>query len=181
MKLNKILAMCAAVVIASPTAVLAEDKAAQPDRVEIEWQNPKEFTDVKAANGHRGKFRDSTFAKLEKHLEKLAEHLPEGTKLKMTVTDLDLAGKVWPGHFSGLDTTSDVRVVKRIDIPRMNFSYELVDANGTVVKSGEENLKDMAFQDRLSKHRRHDSLRYEKTMLKNWFSKEFGDQLIAKN
>jgi hypothetical protein len=103
----------------------------------------------------------------------------------MKVSDLDLAGQVWPASFVGLGHgTSDVRVIKNIDIPRMKFSYQLVDESGQVLQQAEVNLKDMSFQERSNHLFRNEPLRYEKNMLKRWFAQEFElqiDQKVANN
>ncbi len=100
----------------------------------------------------------------------------------MTVTNLDLAGQVWPASFVGFGhSASDVRLVKHHDIPRMNFSYKLTEKDGTVVKEGEVKLKDMGFQDHIIRaSARDEPLRYEKNMIKQWFDDEF-PKLIVKN
>ncbi|MDO6692926.1 DUF3016 domain-containing protein [Aliiglaciecola sp. 3_MG-2023] len=149
--------------------------------VEITWENPKEFRDVKPTLQSRTKFREQTFEDLEEYINKLAEDLPDGQKLTMTVSDLDLAGEVWPSSFVGMGTGGgEVRVVKQLDIPRMTFSYALTDASGTVLHSADEvKLKDMMFMDNANFLSKSDSLRYEKEMIKDWFKDEFPD-LIAK-
>lgn len=156
-----------------------ENRLDESERVSVTWINPKEFTDIKATNEVRTRFRNRTMEKLHKYIDKLAQDLPEGQMLKFNVTDLDLAGRVWPAHFVGFNGANDVRVVKQIEIPRMNFSFELVDAKGSVIRAGEKNLKDMAFLDRISSVNRSDSLRHEKTMLKRWFKREFKEELNA--
>ncbi len=170
----------AGVIAAMTSPVIANETNETEHLVDITWENPKDFTDLKPANGVRKKFRDNTLAKLQTYMDKLATSLPEGQQLKMTVTDVDLAGQVWPGHFVGFNAGSDVRIVKRVYIPRIEFSYQLVDDQGNVIKSGEEHLKDMSFLDRSTAGlRRHDTLRYEKRMLKDWFRDEF--DLLASN
>lgn len=153
----------------------ANNLQAEISRVQIEWQDPTSYSDVRAANQSRKHFREKTFNRLEKHLEKLASKLPDGQTLKLSVTDLDLAGRVWPGSFMGLNTAGDVRIVKRVDFPSMQFSYTLVDAQNSVIKTGEEKLRDLSFQDRANRHFRSDALRYEKRMLDDWFGKTFKD------
>ncbi|XOV79709.1 MAG: DUF3016 domain-containing protein [Aestuariibacter sp.] len=179
MKICKLL--IALVAISAAFQVVAETSEAESNRISVEWQDPKDFTDMKATNGHRQRFRENTMNELEEYLAKLAEDLPDGQTLKMVVTDVDLAGRVWPGRFVGFDSATDVRVVKRIDIPRMNFKYELLDANGDTIKSDEIKLKDMGFQDSGITRHDHGSLRYEKRMLKRWFKREFDEQLVAMN
>lgn len=172
--MNKYLIPLGALSIMASATVNAEaHPTEESDRVEIEWKDPKSYSDVRSANQPRTRFRESTFKKLEQHLEKLAIKLPEGQTLKLTVTDLDLAGQVWPGHMVGLNSTSDVRMIKRIDIPRMNFAFQLLNASGNVLKEGEEKLKDMNFQDHINRHFNNDSLRYEKKMLDDWFKDTF--------
>lgn len=149
--------------------------------VEIVWENPKEFRDVESTMASRSKFREQTFKQLEEYFNELAEDLPNGQVLSLTVTDLDLAGEVWPASFVGLGhSPSEVRLVKRIYIPRMTFSYSLKDGSGEMVKQADVDLKDMSFQDRFNPFFDSESLRYEKNMIKEWFEDEFPD-LIAKN
>ena len=150
-------------------------------QVEINWQNPEKYRDVRPTMESRIKFREHTFEQLQEYFEKLAEKLPGDQKLLLNVTDLDLAGQVWPGSFVGLGySTSEIRVIKNIDIPRMNFSYKLVNAADELIQEGDVELKDMAFMDRSNRFFNSESLRYEKNMLKNWFNDEF-PELVVKN
>lgn len=153
--------------------VIADEMEEEEDtgKVKIEWQNPDKYIDVRPSNQSRKRFQESTFNKLEAFLEKLAEKLPEGQSLTMTVTNLDLAGHVWPGHMAGMNSTQEIRVIKRVDFPRMYFSFSLLDADGNIVKQGDEELKDMSFQDRTIGRTQNDALRYEKNMLESWFNK----------
>ena len=110
----------------------------------------------------------------------LAEVLPDGQTLKITVTNLDLAGQVWPASFVGLgQSASDVRLIKSIDIPRIAFNYELLNSNDEILKQGEQNLKDMSFQDRHNPFFSSESLRYEKNMLRMWFEDQFRQEAEA--
>ena len=111
---------------------------------------------------------------LGEYFEELAESLPEGQQLSINVTNVDLAGHVWPTFGTG---AMDMRVIRDIDIPRMTFSYSLSE-NDEVIKSSEVSLKDMAFMNRGSTIRNSDLLRYEKVMLKRWFDREFSDTLV---
>lgn len=159
----------------------SDEEAAQSDSIAtINWLNPKDYADVRAANESRSRFSKRVFNRLDEYFNELAEELPEGHTIDITVNDLDLAGQVWPAQFVGLGhSTGDVRLIKRVDIPRIKFSYVLKN-NGNVVKEAEVNLKDMGFLDRLAGRYKSDPLRYEKRMLNDWFSDEFSEQ-IAKN
>lgn len=150
--------------------------------VEINWKDPESYTDVRPSNESRSGFQKRTFAALEKTFVTLAEALPDGQKLTITVTNLDLAGEVWPSSFVGLgqSAASDVRLIKRIDIPRMKFSYTLTDANGAELKSADVSIKDMGFMDGINRHFNSDPLRYEKAMIEDWFGDELAPQTAQK-
>lgn len=169
-------------VLAAAAAAVASSFSYAKADVEITWENPKEFRDVRPTIQSRSNFREQTFSHIEEYVNKLAEELPDGQTLSINVTDLDLAGQVWPSPFVGFSSGGgDVRVVKAIDIPRMTFSYTLKDAAGVVVQSADEvKLKDMSFMDRSNFSSRNDPLRYEKKMIEDWFQDEF-PELISKN
>jgi hypothetical protein len=148
--------------------------------VEVQWQHPKEYKDVRPTSGTRHGFRQSTFKKLDEYLLELAQSLPDQHKLILTVTDLDLAGQVWPASFTGIGQgMTDIRVIKRIDIPRINFSYELLSSVGKVIQQAKVQLKDMSFLERSNRHFGSESLHYEKNMLKQWFNQEFKALLVS--
>ncbi|MBC3766589.1 DUF3016 domain-containing protein [Neptunicella marina] len=148
--------------------------------LDIDWQKPDEYRDVKPVSQTKASYQKHVFKTLAEELTKQLEDLPDGYKLSMTVTNLDLAGEVWPGMMVGIDTSSDIRLVKQMDIPRMDFSYQLTDASGVVVKEGDEELKDMAFMDRGSRIGSRQPLYYEKEMLKRWVRETFSDYMTRK-
>ena len=150
-------------------------------QVEITWEDPESYADVKPSNESRVRFRERTFKNIEEYFAELAEKLPDDQTLSITVTDLDLAGQVWPSQFVGLgNSTGDVRLIKQIDIPRMKFSYTLSDSSGNVIQSDDVNIKDMGFMDSITVHRNHEGLVYEKAMIKDWYDDTFSEQYIAK-
>lgn len=147
--------------------------------VKVDWQNPDDYTDIRPVNQTRSSFQRQVFKELEAELTELAESLPDGQVLSLTVTDLDLAGQVWPGNFIGFgqSAASDVRLIKSLYIPRMAFSYTLTDTTGATLQSADVRLKDMMFMDRANHAFRSDSLRYEKNMLRNWFADELAGSI----
>jgi hypothetical protein len=167
------------IIFSALTLSLSNQVSAQAE-VEIEWDKPEKYRDVRPSSESRKRFRETTFKRINEYMNKLALALPENQKLVMQVSDLDLAGQVWPASFVGFGhSASDVRIIKSIDIPRINFSYQLLDESGEVVQQAEVKLKDMSFLDRIGRSIRNEPLRYEKHMLKRWFNKEF-DSHIAK-
>jgi hypothetical protein len=141
---------------------------------EVTWFEYKKYRDIHPSNEGRKHFRERVFYNLEKHLSKLAEKLPEGQVLKIKVTDVDLAGDT---HIGGI---SQIRIIKEMYSPRMSFSYELVNADGSIAISDEIVLKDMNFMRGSSLKYRNSSLGYEKKMLDDWFAKTFKERFVEK-
>lgn len=141
---------------------------------EVTWADHEKYRDIYSGSDGRKSFRERTFKNLEKHFAKLAENLPEGQVLKINVTDVDLAGDARSGGINQL------RVVKEIYFPRMNFSYELINTDGSILTSDEIVLKDMNFMMGSNLKYRNKSLGYEKKMLDDWFFNAFKEYLVEK-
>ncbi|AWB67108.1 DUF3016 domain-containing protein [Saccharobesus litoralis] len=136
-------------------------------QLHIEWQSPEKYTDIRPGNwGSKTKFQQHVTAKLSAHFEKLAEQLPKQQRLNIQVTNLDLAGDVRIGSFN------EIRVIRSIDIPRIQFTYQLLDDKGNELVRDQVNLKDMGFDIRTNKYS-HNSFKYEYQMLDNWFNQTF--------
>ncbi|MGS2719012.1 DUF3016 domain-containing protein [Paraglaciecola aestuariivivens] len=149
--------------------------------IEVIWQQPENFTDVKHASSSSERFEEKTFNTLGNFFAKLAAKLPKDQKLIITVKDLDLAGRVTSASYAGFGRSgSDVRVINRVNMPRIDFSYQLLDNQGVVLKEAEINLKDPNFKHRFNPFRESSKLRYEKNMLRLWFKQEL-PTLLAKN
>ena len=162
-------------------AALAPSQAAE---VNITWEEPESYSDVRPTNESRKRFRERTLEELESHIAELASSLPESQVLSITVTNVDLAWQVWPSQFVGFGSGagSDVRIIKRIDIPRMTFSYTLASEDGKVILSAKDvKLKEMDFMESNIRRNRTESLSYEKAMLNDWFSDTFSTQVAATN
>lgn len=124
---------------------------------------------------HADKYRDMPFSQLDReevlrqlseHFAKLGEELPAGQDLRITVTDLDMAGRIEPArwHFN-----NDIRVMRGgADWPTMKLRYTL-EQNGQVLRSGEMNISNMMYMDRLNRYSSGDPLRYEKQMVDDWY------------
>lgn len=141
---------------------------------EVTWTDYKSYRDIDAGNENRKSFRERIFNDFEKHFAKLAATLPSDQILKIDVTDVDLAGDT---NAAGIHRT---RIIKDLYSPRMNFSYQLVDAQGKLVKSDEVVLRDMSFMSGSSLKYRNKSLGYEKKMLDDWFKKTFKELIVSK-
>ena len=134
---------------------------------EVTWTNTDKYTDIRAGNENRARFKTRIFSHFEEHFSKLSEKLPEGQVLKVNVTNVDLAGDV------RFDTMDRIRVVRDIYIPRMKFTYEVVNADKSIADSGDADLKAMGFMQQASTVGHHKAIYYEKKMLDKWFKNTF--------
>ena len=143
---------------------------------EVEWVEPKKYRDIRSGNENRQHFQNRVTKQLGEHFSELAEQLPEGQTLKIKVTDVDLAGDV---VFGGIN---QIRIIKHIFSPRIEFSYQLLDNENQEIVASQINLRDRGFLDGYVKLKyRNRSLGYEKQMLDDWFSDTFMTQSVAKN
>ncbi len=127
----------------------------------VTFVQPEKFSDVPFSSSER----DRLLNDLHQHFDKLAATLPPGQQLNVEVTDIDLAGQVKPNRFRG----RDIRVMNGgADWPHMTLSYS-VTQDGKVLKSGQDKLSDMAYQQHLNRYGSDDALRYEKGMIDQWF------------
>ena len=154
---------------AAPAAA-SKTRTPTASRAEVTFVNPEKFTD--AADGERGSDwgRDGNLEALKEHIERRASvYIPEGQKLKVKITDVDLAGEIEPWRSPNF---RDVRIVKDIYFPRIELTFQLVDATGAVIKEGTRRLSDMAFLTTIHLDR-SDPLVYDKGLLDDWMRSEF--------
>jgi hypothetical protein len=141
-------------------ACLLSTSAALAD-VKVTYIEPDKYADMPFEPGGR----ENVLKDLSEHFQKLGKQLPPDQNLTIEVLDIDLAGHIRPGIRSG----RDIRIVKGgADWPRMRLRYSL-DAGGRVIASGDADLSDMMYQQRLNRYSDGDTLRYEKQMIDDWF------------
>lgn len=151
--------------LAAPLALKAGEVTKAPARTAVVFEKPETFTDVKDGDFGTDKGRDSILEEIKTFIVDRADKaLPTGQKLVVTFTDIDLAGEYEPWRGPQF---SDVRIVKSIYAPRFKFSYKVTDATGKTIKEGNEDIRDLAFDMRLTIDRQ-DPLRFEKDILKDW-------------
>jgi len=155
--------------LAAVVGMRASEKAAP--RAEVVFSDPDKFSD--AADGPRGSDfgRDGNLDQLRNYILQRANlYVPEGQKLLVTVTDVDLAGEIEPWRGPQFQ---DTRIVKDIYPPRIDLSFKLVDSSGAVLKEGKRQLRDLTFNMRLVTDR-SDPRIYEKGLLDDWLRKDIG-------
>jgi hypothetical protein len=149
--------------LAGAGALHAADNPAS--RTEVVFDHPEKFTDVKDSYSPTEKGQAAILADIRNFLVSRTESLiPEGYKLKITFTDIDLAGDFEPWRGAQYD---NVRIVKAIYAPAFKFTYAVTDPSGKVVRQGSENIRDLNFQVRVTINL-SDPLRYEKDILDDW-------------
>ena len=163
--------------VVTAATLFAGAATSQAAEVKVEWVEPTKYVDVKPSNEPRKRFRERTLEQLETFMLELGEKLPSEQSLTLKVTNLDLAGHVWPASFAGFgNSMTDVRIIRSLDIPRMTVSYTLTE-NDRIVQQGEDiKIKDMAFMDRINRGLDR-SFQYEKRLLTEWFEDELIKQL----
>ncbi|HEY6985012.1 MAG TPA: DUF3016 domain-containing protein [Rhodanobacteraceae bacterium] len=176
MKLARSHTLCALAfaIAAGPVAVSAAPKPDSDSRVQVSWTKPSDFSEAKESTG-TGLGRqspDEWLDDLANHLRYRAERiLPQDERLTVTFTNVQLAGSYEPWRGPRWD---DVRIVKDIYSPRIDLTFTLTGAGGTVVKEGDRKLRDPSFMQRGILNQ-NDPLRYEKRMLDDWLRSEFPD------
>ena len=153
-----------------PLAITLAVPGVHAAQVEVNWNEPESFTDVQPTNTTRHRFQESVLSDLEAHFRKAGESLPADQTLVVNVTDVDLAGYVeyfHPGYPFG------IRVVRDIDFPRISLSYELKGADGVLISTGSDNLRDMDFRFPTFVTRYQQPLDYEKRMIDRWVREKF--------
>ncbi len=146
------------------TSFFALPLMATAGEANVSFGDFKDFRDVRPSNETKGGYHKRIKKQFEKHFQKLAEDMPEGYKLGIKVTDIDLAGDVRFGQ-------NDFRVVKPIYFPRVEFSYVLTDGKGKLVEKNEVALKDMGFMDKM-KRGRDEEFMHDKRLITDWFEKD---------
>ena len=154
-------------------ALLSLTAAVAWAQVQVTYIKPEEFSDMP----FNIRDREEVLAQLTDHFKQLAKQLPAGQTLKVEVLDVDLAGRLYPRHSS----PDEIRVMRGgADWPTMHLRYTL-ERDGKVVRSADEHLSNMAYQDRVNRYSNGDPLRYEKQMVDDWFQKEFMQPKAAAN
>jgi hypothetical protein len=153
---------------ASGGCQMLQGPAPDDGRVQVAFENPAHFTDVRSRFGQQ--VDEGYLESLRRFIGTQApQFLGADQRLSMTFRNIDMAGDFEP--FRG-PRFNDVRIVKRIYPPLMVFNYTVTDAVGNIVREGDERLLDMSFDLHPSPlFDRDDSLFYEKQLLRDWMAR----------
>jgi hypothetical protein len=102
--------------------------------LEVIWKAPDHYRDIQPANESVNRFRQRLFRTLETQLAQLTRKLPDGQRLELVFTNVDLAGEVRVGP------RGSVRIIREGQPARLEFHYRLLDDKGGVLREGSEQL-----------------------------------------
>lgn len=142
----------------------------QAGEIKAEWKDPKEYRDLRSADGFDKRFRKEFIADFDRFFAKLQQDLPEDVKVELTITDVDLAGRIDYG--TGFDR---IRLVEHQYWPRIEFDVVMYKGKNKVYQDTVA-LKDMAFMDR-SPALKYRSYKYEKRMVEKWIDSELTEKI----
>ena len=132
----------------------------------VTYVKPDNFTDMPRYQPEQERVMRAFTA----HFQSLADKLPASQALAISVTNIDLAGRIDMMRRMGND---DIRILNGgADWPRIELHYALTE-NGQVLSSGDEQIADMMYLQRINRYASGEPLRYEKAMLDDWFYKTF--------
>ncbi|MBD8526556.1 DUF3016 domain-containing protein [Pseudomarimonas arenosa] len=150
------------------SSALGQDMSATS--VEVEFLNPDEYTDADYGKGIHQREGEANFRQLRKFLQQQApSYLKPGQRLLVQFTDIDLAGDREP---TARLEMRDVRIIRSVYPPKLDFHYRLTDELGNVLREGQASIRDLGFELH-HRSRMSDPLRYEKRMLSEWLRDEF--------
>ncbi len=150
---------------------IAASADAPVSRITAEFVKPEAFTDFRESHFDSDKEREHLISEFNSLLASLSRFVPEGQKLELRFTDIDLAGDFEPWRGPQFD---QIRIMKEIYSPRMKFDFRIVDAKtGAVLRQGSEKISDMGYLMNAARIPSGDALRYDKDMLTNWVRQAF--------
>lgn len=128
--------------------------------VEVIYVHPDSYTDL----GETQEGRDQALVVLTEHLQKMADRLPQGQRLRLEITDIDLAGSPNPALAENVRQFSGGG-----DRPQIRLRYQLR-AGEQTLKSGEANIYNVNYlQHRRPTYQGVRELVHERRMLDDWF------------
>lgn len=166
MKTSPLLSLLAGLALTAGFAPFLVAAAKAPDNVTVTFQDPDKFTDVRETG--------STITSIY-YLDELRHCLQQtaspllapGQKLAITVTDIDLAGE------NLFNQPHMIRIMKDLYPPRVHLKFQLLAADGRVLKEGERKLQDLDYLMQAGRPGSQDPLYYDKELLKRWLQNEF--------
>jgi hypothetical protein len=154
--------------LALPAVILAA-ASLNAATVTVTAEDADKLADIRLSGSSEEKSLPIVLDGLRESLTRSAKrYLAEDQSLDIHFTEIDLAGEFEPWRTG---PEYDVRWVKDIYIPRLEFTYKITGASGAVVAEGEESLRDTAFMMRATSALERRVTYYENQMLHDWLRK----------
>jgi len=143
--------------------------AADPaPRVEVVYVDPQKFTDVRNGYTQTDSARDFYLAEIRRYIEQRAgRRLADGDTFRVTITDVGLAGD----YEARRPSVTNVRIIREVSPARIDLSFRLARADGTVLAEGERRLRSTGYPVGVGIDSA-DPLRYEKVLLDDWLRQD---------
>lgn len=145
---------------------LAGEAADEAPVVNVTWENPAGYFDIRATNEPQRKFEQQLFGALTEFIEK--ESVPllsSGQQLNVTIHNLDMAGFI---QMNGLQLGEEIRVIRDSELVMMEIEHSWLDASGEVISEERKKYTGMYTHSLRADLRRGRSFHYEKKVLRDW-------------
>ena len=139
-------------------------------RVEVIYVDPQKFTDVpeRLWPARPDSAREFYLAEIRRYIERRAgEQLADGDTFRVTITDVELAGD----YEARRPSVTNVRIIREVNPARIDLSFRLARADGTVRAEGERRLRNTGYPVGVGIDPA-DPLRYEKVLLDDWLRQD---------
>jgi hypothetical protein len=156
--------------VALALCLAASGAPAQDSRVSVVFAQTEQYTDFRSSCVSTHADTRALMGELERFLQ-AAARLPDGQRLEITVTNVDLAGEIETWRGPG---RCDLRVVKDVYPPRIDLRFRLIGADGAPVREGTRRLRDSNYLVNAAPVTA-DHLRHEKALLLDWLRSELRD------
>ena len=168
------LAACAS----RPTGAPAEPVRALPDEgpVAVAWNDPAGFAERSRLIGSEEPRDDERWLQtLAQTLrDEISVRLPEGQTASVRIVDAARAGSY---ESLGNSAARRVRVVRDLYPPLLDIEFERRGADGALVESGLQRLRDAGFLTAGLPPASHEGLRFEKDLIQRWAQRHLGSPL----
>jgi hypothetical protein len=166
-----LLALAPATALASPPRHVTDPGVPRALQVQgpvaVQWNDPATFSELTHSGNRWEAARGDWVNQIATHLaSRAAGRLGDDQRLAVTITDIDRAGDYEPWRGPQM---ADIRMLRDLYPPKIALSWQLSDADGRVLDSGDRVLQDPGFLHGAATLRyRNDALRFEKDLLDRW-------------
>ena len=139
--------------------------------VEIKLIEPEKYRDIEQVGFNKKNSIEVVDKDIQHFFSRVAgQFIPESSKLLIEVTDIDLPGRV---EFMVGPNNQHLRILRNNDPFKLSFKYKLVDKTGTVIKEGEEKLRDYFNRSSATRLKKTKTFAHFDRKIRRWFKQNF--------